>query len=52
MIPLTEGEFGHLCPPIPAESTDTSKSLKESPEFSYVFPQEEQTQNDPLGLPV
>ena len=52
MIPLTEGEFGHLWPPVPAESTDKSKSLKESPEFSYVFPQEEQTQNDPWALLV
>lgn len=52
MIPLTDGEFGHLWPLIPTESTDKSKSLKESPEFSYDFPQEEQTQNDPWALPV
>lgn len=52
MSPLTEGELGHLWPPIPAESTDKSKSLKESPEFSYVFPHEEQTQTDSLALPT
>ena len=52
MIPLTDGEFGHLWPPVPAESTDKSKLLKESPEFSYVFPQEEQTQNEPWALLV
>ena len=46
--PRTDGELGHLWPPIPAESTDKSKSLKESPEFSQLIPQEEQTQNGPL----
>ena len=32
--PLTEGEFGHLWPPMAAESTERSNPLNESPEFS------------------